>query len=78
MRLAERVRAACVLGSTVVIDGSPSVIFRKELFDFPIALLRSDAEFEIFLGNGVPVLDLCKRYFGARFTPLVGLPCKPS
>lgn len=58
VRIAEGVRATCILRSAVVIDGSPSVIFRKELLDFPIALLRADAEFKIFLGNGVPVLEV--------------------
>ena len=39
-----------------MIDGTPSVIFGEELFDFPIPLFRADTEFEIFFGNGVPIL----------------------
>ena len=57
MGIAERVRAACILRNTIVINGTSSVIFREELFDFPISLLRADTEFEIFLGNGIPILE---------------------
>ena len=56
MRVAQRIRAACILRNSVMIDGTSSVIFREELFDFPISLFRADTEFEIFFGNGVPVL----------------------
>ena len=56
MRIAERVCAAGILRSTIVIDGTPSVIFMEELFDLPVPLLRADAEFEIFFRNGVPIL----------------------
>ena len=56
VRVAERVGAACILRNTIMINGTPSVIFREELFDFPISLLRADAKLEIFLGNGIPVL----------------------
>lgn len=57
VRIAERVCAACILRSAVVIDSTPSVIFRKELLDFPVALLRTNAKFKIFLRNGIPVLE---------------------
>lgn len=56
VRVAERVRATCILRNTIVINGTPSVIFREELFDFPISLLGADAKLEIFLRNGIPVL----------------------
>ena len=57
VRVAERICAACILRNTVMIDGTPSVIFREELFDFPISLFGADTEFEIFFGNGVPILS---------------------
>ena len=57
VRVAERIRAACILGNTVMIDGTPSVILREELFDFPISLFGADTEFKIFFGNGVPILS---------------------
>ena len=56
VRVAERVRAACILRNTIVINGTTSVIFREELFDFPISLLGADAKLKIFLRNGIPVL----------------------
>ena len=49
--IAQRVRAACILRKTIVIDGAPSVIFVEEVFDLPISLLCADAKLEIFLRN---------------------------
>jgi hypothetical protein len=43
----------------ILVDSRSAVIFREELFDFPVVLLGADGEFEIFAGNGVPVLRIC-------------------
>ncbi len=51
------VHAAGVLGVAVVVDGASAVVFGEEFFDFPIALFGADAEFEVFAGDGVPVLE---------------------
>lgn len=61
MRCARRglvVHAASILRVTVMIDGGAAVFFGEELFDFPIALFGANAEFEVFAGNGVPVLKV--------------------
>ena len=50
------VQAGGGLRHAIVIDGSAAVLFRQELFDLPVVLLRADAELEIFFGDGVPVL----------------------
>lgn len=51
------VHTAGVLGVAVVVDGASAVVFGEELLDFPIALFGADAEFEVFAGDGVPVLE---------------------
>ena len=53
-----------------MIDGTSSVIFREELFDFPISLFRADTEFEIFFGNGVPILGDPLALIPRKLSPL--------
>lgn len=57
VRVAERVSAACIFRDAVVINCTPSFIFREELFHFPISLLRADTEFKVLLSDGIPVLE---------------------
>ena len=59
VRVARRglvIHAAGIFRIAVVIDGSPSVFLRQELFDFPISLFCANTEFKVFLRDGVPVL----------------------
>ena len=42
----------------LLVDGSALVFFGQEFFDLPVVLLDADREFEIFAGDGVPVLFL--------------------
>jgi hypothetical protein len=39
-----------------LVQGVSAVVFREEFFDFPVILLGTDGEFEIFAGDGIPVL----------------------
>lgn len=41
----------------VLEDCVSSVIFGEEFFDFPVVLLGANREFEIFAGDGIPVLS---------------------
>ena len=45
-----------VCGIGILVDGSATLFFEEGLFDFPVILLGADGEFEIFAGDGVPVL----------------------
>ena len=76
--IAQRVRAAGIFRKTIVIDGTTSVIFVKELFDLPIPLLRADAEFKIFFRNGIPILEAMLTTILDKVSPRLGLPCTPS
>lgn len=47
----------CRLGVVVVhVDGAAVVVLREELLDLPVVHSGADREFEILLGDGVPVL----------------------
>ena len=50
------VHAARILGVAVVVDCPSTILFREQLFDFPIPLFSPNAEFEVFPGDGVPIL----------------------
>jgi hypothetical protein len=42
----------------LLVDGTALVLLWQEFFDFPVVLLDADGEFEIFAGDGIPVLFL--------------------
>lgn len=50
------VHATRVIRSTIMVYSTSLIILGKELLHFPISLLRANAEFEVFLGDRVPVL----------------------
>lgn len=39
-----------------MVDGSATVVVEERFLDFPVILLGADGEFEVFAGDGVPVL----------------------
>ena len=41
----------------ILVDSGSAVIFGEEFFDFPVVLLGADREFEIFAGDGIPILS---------------------
>ncbi len=41
----------------VIVNRITLVVFGKQIFDFPIVLLLSDGEFEIFFCDRIPVLQ---------------------
>ena len=45
-----------VLG--LLVDGAALVLLWQELFDFPVMLLDTNGEFEVFASDRVPVLFL--------------------
>ncbi len=47
--------AAGIFGGGIV-DSLSTVVIRQEFLDLPVVDLGADTEFEVFLGNGVPVL----------------------
>ena len=51
------IHTTCVFRITVLVYSSSLIIFGKELFDFPIPLLCTDAKFKIFFGDGIPILQ---------------------
>jgi hypothetical protein len=51
-----RVRWRHVVGVGVLVDSCAAVFFQEGFLHFPVVLLRTDGEFEIFAGDGVPVL----------------------
>lgn len=67
------VHTAGVLGVAVVVDGASAVVFGEELLDFPVALFGADAEFEVFAGDGVPVLEAQLARFQENLKCLWGL-----
>jgi hypothetical protein len=42
-----------------LVHRASALVIRKEFLNFPVVLFGSDREFEIFLGDGVPVLYAC-------------------
>lgn len=40
----------------VLVDCVSALVFGEEFFDFPIVEFGADGEFEIFAGDGIPVL----------------------
>lgn len=42
-----------------------SLVFRQELFDFPIVLLGADRKLKVFLRDRVPILGICKLWYWA-------------
>jgi hypothetical protein len=51
------VDAACVLGLAIHVESGAAVVLREELFDLPVVDLGTDAELEVFLGDGIPELE---------------------
>jgi hypothetical protein len=60
-----------------LVQGVSAVFFREELFDFPVILLGTDGEFEIFAGDGIPVLTQYQRVIKEQ-KKKEHEPCKPS
>ena len=49
------VQTACVVGAVQVQRRWP-IFSSEKFFDFPVVGLGTDAEFEVFLGDRIPVL----------------------
>jgi len=45
-----------ICGIGVLVDGGAAFVFEEGLFYFPVVLLGANGEFEIFTGDGVPIL----------------------
>lgn len=42
----------------LLVDGTTLILLWQKFFDFPVVLLDTDRELEIFAGDGIPVLFL--------------------
>lgn len=51
------VDAARVLGLAIHVESGAAVVLREELFDLPVVDLGTDAELEVFIGDGIPELE---------------------
>ena len=52
------IQAIGVIGMSVLIDGLSTIFVRQEFLDLPVVWFGTDAEFQVFLGDGIPILDL--------------------
>lgn len=60
MRLAgsgQVIYAARIFRSTLMVNCTPVVVLGKKFFHLPISLFGTYTEFEIFLRDGIPILD---------------------
>lgn len=78
------VHASGILRVRILVDGAASLLFRKELFDFPVVRLNSNGELQILLCDIVPELEkwaqLDKMQSGVGFGGLASrdIPYRPS
>lgn len=51
------IHAAGILGLAILIHGIPTILVRQQLLYLPVVGFGSHAELQVFLGDGVPVLE---------------------